>query len=486
MPGCAPAVYRRRQPENAVLYEVIRRHYNTFKASIDVADRSLPSFVEREFAKYLSCGILARGFVRMQCKSCGFDRVVAFSCKCRGWCGSCIGRRMADTAAYLTDHVIPDIPMRTWTLTLPHPLRYLLAYNTAVLGEVITAFSAALLGWLRHRAKRELGLRSVRQACPGMFTWVQRFGSAVNLNVHLHTLAAEGVFVENAGGEVKWYTLREPSSAEVAHIAWDTCKPVMKSLLKRGLSLAGEAGDVDELADREPLLAACYAASIQGFIATGQRAGQRVTQMGVPVADHGAERLAGPAHGFNLFAGKCISAFDRKKREYAIRYMARPPLPDKYLSWADNGDVMLQLKRPWSNGTTHMRFTGPELIERLVALVPAPRVNLVRYHGVFAPNARLRPEVVSKARAARTQEPTPHPSHARGRYLDWAELMRRVFEFDVTVCPRCRTSGMQVIACITDVDVIRDILTHIGQPTAPPRLEPACLIDEYESSFDAA
>jgi len=120
------------------------------------------------------------------------------------------------------------------------------------------------------------------------------------------------------------------------------------------------SGDIDELAEREPLLAACYNASITGFVATGRRAGQRMMQMGVPVADHGDGSFKGPAHGFNLFAGKCISASDRKKREHVIRYMARPPLPDKYLSWTENGDVLLQLKRPWRSGTTHVRFTGTE------------------------------------------------------------------------------------------------------------------------------
>ena len=109
----------------------------------------------------------------------------------------------------------------------------------------------------------------------------------------------------------------------MADIAWETCLRVTRSLQRRELCLLGENDDVDELAEREPLLAACYSASIQGFIATGQRAGQRMMQMGVAVADHGLGAPKGPAHGFNLFAGRCIPALDRKKREHAIRYMAR-------------------------------------------------------------------------------------------------------------------------------------------------------------------
>jgi hypothetical protein len=126
------------------------------------------------------------------------------------------------------------------------------------------------------------------------------------------------------------------------------------------------------------LLAACYAASIKGFIATGRRAGQRVIQVGVPIADIADKVVEAPSHGFNLFAGNCISAFDRKKREHVIKYMSRSPLPEKYLSLTKDGDVLVKLKTPWPGGTTHIKLTGPELVERLAALVPAPRTNLVR------------------------------------------------------------------------------------------------------------
>lgn len=487
MAGTTPSVYCRRAPEKTVLYQVVREYYQTFKANIEAHGRSLPAFVEREFEKYIGCGILARGFVRCRCAACGLDRVVAFSCKCRGWCSSCVGRRMADTAAYLVDHVIPNIPMRTWTLTVPYPLRYLMAYNPEVLGEVTNALATSLLGWLRRCAKQELGIDSVKKAHPGMTAWIQRFGAAANLNVHLHVIATEGVFVETESGRLEWHTLPEPSSADVADIAWETCLRVTRALQRRGLDLLGENDDMDELAEREPLLAACYSASIQGFIATGQRAGQRVMQMGVAVADHGDGAPLGSVHGFNLFAGRCIPALDRRKREHAIRYMARPPLPNKRLSLSENGDILLELKRPWANGATHVRFTGPEFIERLVALVPPPRVNLVRHFGVFGPNARLRVPVVVLAQThSGVNAGTCGHKKKTGRYVDWAQLMTRVFEIDLTLCPRCGTKGIQVIACITQADVIRDILTCIGEPTAPPEFAPARYPDQCELDFDPA
>ena len=87
----------------------------------------LPQFVKDEFDAFLKCGILAHGFLRLRCGDCGHDKLVAFSCKRRGFCSSCGARRTAQTAAHLVDHVIPHVPVRQWVLSLPIPLRLLLA-----------------------------------------------------------------------------------------------------------------------------------------------------------------------------------------------------------------------------------------------------------------------------------------------------------------------------------------------------------------------
>ena len=139
-----------------------------------------------------------------------------------------------------------------------------------------------------------------------------------------------------------------------------------------------------------------------------------------------------------------------------VRANREPPL---------SGDILLELKSPRANGTTHVKFTGTELIERLVALVSALRINLVRHHGFFAPNARLRPCVVALARADSGVDTTKCGHKKTGRYLQWPELMVRVFEIDVTAGPKCNTKGMQTIASITEREVIRAILMCVGQPT---------------------
>src|SRR5438093_12962869 len=135
------------------------------------------TFVEKEFRSFLDCGVLARGFLRIFCHTCKLDRVLAFSCKSRGICPSCGGRRMADTAAHLVDRVIPDVPVRQWVLSPPHALRYRVAYDSPLLAALIRIFIHAIFSSLRRRA-RACGIP--RGQC-GAVAFVQRFGSGLNL-----------------------------------------------------------------------------------------------------------------------------------------------------------------------------------------------------------------------------------------------------------------------------------------------------------------
>ena len=120
-PAFAPSpVYRPRRPTETPLYPVVQHHLETFLAEAERPDgRSVPQWVEHDFRRYLTCGILAHGFARLRCDTCAQERLLAFSCKGRGICPSCTTRRMAEVAAHLSDHVIPHVPVRQWVLSLP-------------------------------------------------------------------------------------------------------------------------------------------------------------------------------------------------------------------------------------------------------------------------------------------------------------------------------------------------------------------------------
>jgi hypothetical protein len=96
-----------RAPETSVLFGLVRAEWNTFVTRVEAGERTVPRFCVREVEGYLRCGVLGHGFARVHCARCQQDDVVAFSCKGRGFCPSCGARRMADTAAWLVDRVLP-------------------------------------------------------------------------------------------------------------------------------------------------------------------------------------------------------------------------------------------------------------------------------------------------------------------------------------------------------------------------------------------
>lgn len=124
-------------------------------------------------------------------------------------------------------------------------------------------------------------------------------------------------------------------------------------------------------------------------------------------------------------------------------------------------------------------MTPLQLLDRLAALVPPPRVHRHRYYGVLAPNSPLRAGVTALAPRATTAAPAPppelpatEPAHRRAARYAWAPLLARIYEVFPLLCPLCGAE-MRIIAFITDPSTIRDILLHLGKPTAPPRFVPA-------------
>ena len=142
-----PKLYNPRHPERTLLYQTVAEHYETWQdqASVGQFDgqgehHSPKPYVRQAFEKYLECGIFAHGFARARCDDCGHDFLVAFSCKGRAVCPSCNTRRMAETAAHLTDHVFPRLPVRQWVLSVPKRLRYYMQRDGATLSMVLRIF----------------------------------------------------------------------------------------------------------------------------------------------------------------------------------------------------------------------------------------------------------------------------------------------------------------------------------------------------------
>jgi putative transposase len=175
-------------------------------------------------------------------------------------------------------------------------------------------------------------------------------------------------------------------------------------------------------------------------------------------------------HGFSLHAGGRCGAHQRKELERLCRYITRPAIANERLKRNPAGQVVLQLKSPWRDGATHIVLSPLELMQRLAALVPRPRLHLIRFHGVLAPHAKLRAAIVAGPAQQATEHPADH-AHAPGSpaRMSWACLLKRVFDLDIEYCPNCG-GRLQIIAAIVEPQTIAKILTQLHLPArAPPR-----------------
>jgi hypothetical protein len=297
-------------------------------------------------------------------------------------------------------------------------------------------------------------------------TVVQRYGSACELNVHLHSLVLDGVYVDESDGRPGFRPLPAPTKAELHALTATVARKVTRVLRRRGLL---QEALLDDAAADEPALTGLLAESVafpRARIVDPDRAR--------PASD---PAWFGSVAGFNLHAGVALSALDREGRERLCKYLLRPPVSDDRLSLREDGRVALQLKTPWRDGTVALLFTPEQFVARLAALVPRPGKNLVRYHGVLAPNARDRAAVVPSARPGGEGEPpkapvAPAPPKARtGRYLLWHELLRRVFAVDVLACPKCG-GRLRLLCTVHDGFSARRYLQGVSTQVPPAEARP--------------
>ena len=454
--------YRRRNPEATILHQVLRDHLEPFLAGQRARGVALPRFVERELHASLECGDLTRGFLRVHCEGCGDDLLVAFSCKSRAACPSCATRRMEDGAAFLSERVLPDVPYRQWVMSFPRRLRLALALDAVLTTRVLAITLRAIFAWQRRRARR-LGWRLSRT---GAVTFIQRFSSALRLNVHFHCLVPDGVFAAEspvAGGS-SFLALPPPCNEEVEAINRKIARKTL--LLFRSIDPAERRIDDDAL---ERLYGAALQPPRPSFHLLAPR--PRCSSL----------------EGFSLHADVRVAAGDRGRLERVCRYSLRPPLAHERLERLPSGHLAYRMKRIGPDGATHRVMSPLEFLSALASLVPPPRVHLTRYHGVFAPHARDRssvrdasdPTLVGAQQSATavdspssngplptTSSEVPSPScggiPAGVAYRRrWAELLRKVFAIDIFLCDRCG-SRRRIVAAITQPDVADAILRCLG------------------------
>jgi hypothetical protein len=388
---------------------------------------------------------------------------------------------MSQTASHLVDHVIPPVPVRQWVISVPKRLRGMLADRTRAVNALTKIFLDEIERLLCAAAGVTSDAATPASACPrlGGISFLHRFGSALNHHVHLHACVTDGVFV--------------PAAADAG------CDAQPAFLPARPITQADLAAPTERVRRR----------LIRWFRM------QRLLD-----AAAAADMLAWENSGFSVDASVRITLFRLQLRvycqplEHLLRYCARPPFalerlsvtrgPDgratsvryalprhKAANWVGPGRGR-KSTRPGANGVVEL--TPFEFLDRLADLVPPPRKHRHRYHGVFAPNHKLRRAVtalaignIGKRREAVTgghaaggrgtggccdANPNQKPrSHDTSR-IAWAKLLARVGEESPLECPNCG-GDIRLIAFITEPGPIRKILTHLGEPLEPPPVSPA-------------
>jgi hypothetical protein len=386
---------------------------------------------------------------------------------------------MAQTAAHLVVRVIPWVPTRQWVISVPIPLRYSMASSPDRTAQVHTSIRTTIGQYYVNQAVTRGCERANLQ--PGSVTFIQRFGSAINLNLHFHCVFMEGVYLDRtaAGRKPRFVKVEPPSDADSATVLQKLSHRVIRKLRRLGYLEASMDATVatgyDPLRDNAPELARTLAASVQQRIAFGERAGQHVRRIGSGFGDADeAPRLTGPrcarVHGFSLHANTQIPAHRRDQLERLIRYTGRGAVSLERLQADANGDLVSTFTHPWSDGTTGIRLAPVELLEKLAALVPLPHVHLVRYGGCLAPHSYLRGVIRPTLRQQGLDGEEAQPSTP---YWPWAKLLGRVFGLEMATCPFCRRGALRIIAVITQESVITRILRHLQLASVPPPIAPA-------------
>jgi hypothetical protein len=405
-----------------------------------VEGRPLASFIIREFVAFVHCGDVTHAWAELGCtrSSCSYKRTIPLCCKRRGWCTYCGERRLWDRSAFLEHHVLGDTPVRHWVDTLPPPLRFNLAVDPSLVTTALKCHTEAIFRHLRWKAKRVLKLESTKHAHPGAVTTIQRFSSNLDLNVHFHSLVTDGVFVQTTpDGPVTFHQLAPPTSAEIAAVAWDTCRRVCNALRRRGLWR--DLPDPEKPASRP---------TIYGSIKT--RDGWRTVRFCGAAASYEAEHpvIRDGAQAFNIYAGQGVRGGDRKKLAKVTRYILNPPFTDAQLTEDADGNIHYEHKRPRFDGTHTRVFTKMQLMEKLVLQTPRPHANLIRFHGVYASNSELRPACVPAPPKPVDEEQARGPNGDED-FLAWAEFRTRTHPEDASRCPRCR-SRLRLVALTTE------------------------------------
>ena len=378
----------------------------------------------------------------------------------------------------LNERVLPWVPIRQWVLTVPHPLRFLMASDHEVTLEVGREVRRAIASFLRKQAKR----RGIKNCETGSVTFVQRFNSGLGCSIHFHILFLDGVYQTYPGCDKRPVFINTPpfTDQDLLNVLQKVCNKVVTRLLKSGYlepeTLEPSLPDGKSMFDESDVLAVIRSASIKSRIAFGIRSGQKVRRVGardfgvgIDVDREIISEKCVRVGRFTLHANTRVATDKRDQLESLIKYVARPAVSHDRISLTPSGDIEYTLKSEWHDGTTALLFSPEEFIEKLAALVPYPQKNLIIYSGCLAANHKIRSQIIPLQPPPETMDQAKDASKPQreGRYIPWAELLKKTWNIDIFKCEKCN-GPTRIGEFISDPDEILKVMTDAGLSARPP------------------
>jgi len=354
---------------------------------------------------------------------------------------------MNDTAIHLEENVFPIAPIRQWVLSFPFFLRYLMAYDPKVVTAILKIHTNEISRYYKSNSGQERN-----NVKTGAVTVIQRFGGALNLNPHFHSVFVDGYFFKS-NNKIYFKEVNAPNKRDLEKLLKVIIKKILR-WLERNSYLEVESNNLKLL---ENTMASIHESSVCYKISVGPRKGEKIQIGGredlVKVVNSGGGMSI---DGFNIHAGVNIKKNQREKMSILFRYISRGPLAKGRVEAPNDEKILVKFKKPWSSGATHVVYTNLEFIEKLVALVPPQRAHLVRYHGVFAPSSSWRKEICSKR-----NESNKKPEKQNKYRTPWAELLKRTFNVDAELCSKCG-GNLKPIALIIKTEKVGAILSSLN------------------------
>ena len=474
--------YDRNRPEKTILHEVVTRTWPRIVSDYAVADKKMPYHVVQEMENYLKCGMLEFGFIHLACSDCGKERILGYSCKKRGYCPRCGARRREQTADRIENEVWPTgAGARQWVLTFPPQIRAWLANSPLLFGDVINVVTDRILYYYASSATGFLSPNKWSRPAGGAISFIQRYGSSLTRNPHLHIIFLDGAWVKGPEG-LQFEAHRGFSTESMFAVIEDIYRHVFEVFKDHGYVREDGEGEAPEE----------YENMVHPFCPRASKAFRRKSRLAKRPDYHledpdriSVEGFANIRYKyFSLHAAVKIEGPDREGLKNLLRYAARSAVNLTQLSYVtpedpSRSEIELEMKRDWKDGTRTIIFSQTNLVESLAALTPPPWFNMVRYHGLFAPNHAWRSFAVpmpkrrnvwsdqddkhKPALVAPAGSVKPPPEY----WIRATQLMFRSLGINPEICS-CG-GRMKVKGSVTDATSIAEILTRLDLvPTGPP------------------